>query len=68
MPKTKSFKEWRPDRILIKSNKWKPKAINRVGDFTIPPYEHEPLTMIETDGHVRTPSDHFGLACLISTE
>jgi hypothetical protein len=66
MPKTASFKAWRPDRILLKSDKWKPLAINRVGDFTVPPYEHEPLTMIENDRIVRTPSDHFGLTCVIS--
>ncbi|CAM5998743.1 unnamed protein product [Sphagnum balticum] len=40
MPKTIRYKEWRPDRILIKSEKWQPTAIDRVGDFTIPPYEH----------------------------
>lgn len=65
MPQTDRYSAWRPDRILIKSKNWKAVAVDRVGDFSIPPYEHQQLEEIVVDGRVRTPSDHMGLACKI---
>lgn len=65
MPQTDRYSAWRPDRILIKSKNWKAVAIERIGDFTIPPYEQQQVEEIVNDGHVRTPSDHMGLTCLI---
>jgi hypothetical protein len=32
-----------------------------IGDFTIPPYEHDHYSKVTIDFYVRTPSDHFGL-------
>ncbi len=35
--------------------------IERVGVFTIPPFENQYITDIMKDKAVRTPSDHMGL-------
>lgn len=40
MPKTPRFPSWRPDHILCKGCKMTNSAIQKIGDFTIPPFEH----------------------------
>lgn len=64
MPPTGRFPPWRPDHVIYSSKKQTQPQLNEiaiVGDFTLPPFEHEHYTKIATDGCVRTPSDHFGL-------
>lgn len=65
MPDTNKFAGWRPDRMLIKSENYRPEEIEIIGNFTVPPFESDKLEDIKNDGVVRTPSDHFGLAALV---
>ncbi len=66
MPQTPVFPAWRPDHVLCKlPGDLSGASIDRLGDFTIPPYEHEGVALISKDGQVRTPSDHFGLYALL---
>lgn len=65
MPKTTQFPSCRPDHIIIKSKNKMQNAdkneIEIIGDFTVTPYSDQVFRLIEKDGIVRTPSDHFGL-------
>lgn len=68
MAKTTKFSPWRPDHVLCKvpSNVDLSKAeVWKVGDFTIPPFEDEPIQMTAKDDIIRTPSDHLGLLCWV---
>jgi tyrosyl-DNA phosphodiesterase 2 len=57
MPATHQFKEWRPDRILFRSEGGKIKFnhFEKVGTYNIE------LNPQESYSHVKTPSDHYGL-------
>ena len=65
MPKTKRFKEWRPDHVIHhtkdKKEEQKQDQIEIIGDFTVKPFEKEHFNDIYKDNQIRTPSDHFGL-------
>ena len=66
MPKTPKYSSWRPDHVLCKLPvSLKSASIEKIGEFTIPPYEKEEVKKISEDGIVRSPSDHFGLYAVI---
>lgn len=62
MPQTRRYSPWRPDHILCKVPvSLEGASIEKVGEFTIPPYEKEEVKKIASDDVVRSPSDHYGL-------
>lgn len=65
MPDSTKFKAWRPDKICVPSANpasiFEPVDAQRVGWFSVPPYQEEDPASVKTDDVVRTPSDHQGL-------
>ena len=66
MLKSPEYDRWRPDHVLCKLPvSLEGASIEKIGEFTIPPFEKEGVKKIEEDGIVRSPSDHFGLYAVI---
>lgn len=68
MPKSNKFAAWRPDHVLVKvpkSVELGKAQIEKIGEFTVPPFEGQRVSDLEKDGVVRSPSDHFGLLAWI---
>jgi tyrosyl-DNA phosphodiesterase 2 len=60
MPANEQFKEWRPDRLLYKSNIVNLKSFEIIGKENIPINPNESYSNV----NVKTPSDHYGLYSL----
>ena len=43
MLKTPKYSEWRPDHVLAKGCNIEKSKIEIIGDFSIPPYQNEPI-------------------------
>ena len=71
MPKTNQFSKWRPDKVCMPTLSEEKKEhmeyyikaqdAQKIGAFSLEPYEQENMQLIAKDGVVRTPSDHMGL-------
>ena len=75
MLKSPRFRAWRPDKVVtqIKPNElkcldpkkhhWKVIKAEIVGKEVVPSFKgkNESPSLVEKDGVVRTPSDHFGI-------
>ena len=71
MPQTHRFGKWRPDKIcmptLTDEQKsqfeyyFKAQDAQKIGAFSLAPYENDEMHEVAKDGIVRTPSDHMGL-------
>jgi len=62
MKRCYNFLSWRPDRVIIKNNKfWRGVSIEKIGTEPIPLYKEKKWDTFE----IITPSDHFGLKCIV---
>ncbi|CAI2370911.1 unnamed protein product [Moneuplotes crassus] len=67
MFKTPEYAEVTFDHIILSlKSKFRPEYIERVGNFSCDAYKEQDPKDINTDGVVRTPSDHLGLVGVIN--